>query len=65
MAPGKRSNLALATWRHRVITRPGAVVRSFGTGWWHQPVPIPHLAFGTGWWHHPVPILEFWYQVVF
>jgi len=55
---------ALATWRHRVIARPGAVVRTLGTDWCHQPVPIPPLAFGTGWWHHPVPILEFWYRVV-
>ena len=50
---------ALATWRHRVIARPSAVVRSLGTGWCHQPVPIPSSAFGTGWWHHLVPILEF------
>ena len=39
---------ALVTWRHRVIARPGAVVRTLGTGWCHQPVPIPPSAFGTG-----------------
>ena len=56
---------ALGTWRHRIIARPGAVIRTLGTGWCHQLVPISSWAFGTSWWHHPVPILEFWYRVVF
>ena len=49
----------VGTWRHRVMAKPGVIVRSLGTGWCHQPVPIPPSAFGTSWWHHPVPIREF------
>jgi hypothetical protein len=41
----------MGTWRHRVMTKSGAIVRSLSTGWFHQPVPIPFCTFGTGWWH--------------
>ena len=49
----------MGTWQHRVIARPGAIVRTLGTGWCHQPVATPPCSFGTSWWHHPVPIHEF------
>ena len=29
----------VGTWRHRVMAKPGAIVRYLGTGWCHQPVP--------------------------
>ena len=41
----------MGTWRHWVMAKPGAIVRSLGTGWCHQPVSIPPCSFGTGWWH--------------
>ena len=57
-------SFVMGTWRHRVMAKPGAIVRPLGTGWCHQPVPIPPCSFGTGWWPEPVPILGFWYRVM-
>jgi hypothetical protein len=45
----------MGTWRHRVIARPGAIVCTLGTGWCHQPVPIPPCSFGTGWYRLVAP----------
>ena len=35
----------VGTWRHRVMAKSGAIVRPLGTGWCHQPVPIPSFSF--------------------
>ena len=45
----------VGTWRHRVMAKPGAIVRSLGTGWCHQPVAKEQGGIGTGWLHQPVP----------
>ena len=39
----------MGTWRHRGMPKFGAIVRSLGIGWCHQPVSIP---------------LFFWYRLV-
>ena len=43
----------VGTWRHRVMAKPGAIVRSLGTG--GATNRCLYWGFGTGWCFNPVP----------